>query len=120
MKKIFTLMAAVMLVASAFAQYKPGNQGGYESSRDRDNAYNNRGNKRDNDRRNNGYYFSARERDMQIARINREYDQKIHAVQNRVFMSPFKKQRIIRSLQDERRDEIRMVYAKFNDQRGRH
>ena len=64
----------------------------------------------------------AMERKMarQINAINREFDSKIQRVKNNLFMSRFEKQRKIRQLEQERQFEIRMVYAKFRqDKYGR-
>ena len=51
---------------------------------------------------------------MEIAKINREYDKRIQKVKNSYFMSRWEKQRKIRFLQEQRQQEIKMVYAKFN------
>ncbi|MEO6721363.1 MAG: hypothetical protein ABIN67_13425 [Ferruginibacter sp.] len=112
MKKIITLFASVLLVASAFAQHD-GNQKGYGNKNDRDVVYND-GRYNKNDNRRDGYSFSKRERDMQINRINREYDNKINAVRHKWFMNNAKKQRMIWSLEEDRKNEIREVYVKFN------
>ncbi|MEO6232947.1 MAG: hypothetical protein ABJB11_00130 [Ferruginibacter sp.] len=111
MKKIITFFASFILVASSFAQY---NSGGQRDKRN-DVVYNDSRDNKHNDRRDNhDYNFSARERDMQINHINREYDNRIFDVQHKVFMSHGKKRSIIRSLEEQRRDEIKMVYIKFN------
>lgn len=111
MKKIFTLMLTVSLTAAAFAQYD--NRQGDE--RRNDVAYNDRHDRwddhRHNDRRD---YFKKREMNKQISAINREYDMKICDVKENRFMTSFRKQRIIRELENRRADEIRDVYAKFN------
>ncbi len=125
MKKVFTLMASVMLTAAAFAQSGHSSQkyNGYDNGREV--VYNNGPSK--NDFRKNDYYsFSIRERDQAIAQINREYDRKIQQAKFKMFISPFRKAGIIRQLEAERSHEIGMVYAKFNspknvfgDNRGR-
>lgn len=69
----------------------------------------------------NSRFSNERKRDMQIARINREYDYRIQRVMNNYFMSRWEKQRKIRFLQEQRQQEIRMLYMKFgkrNNQRG--
>lgn len=111
MKTIITFFASFILVASSFAQYNSGGQ------RDRRNdvVYNDsRDNKHDDRHDNHDFKFSTRERDMQINQINRAYDNKIFDVQHKVFMSHNKKHRIIRLLEEQRRNEIKMVYVKFN------
>lgn len=114
MKKIITLMAAVLLVASSFAQYHSDNEKRYDDDEDRDVVYNDnsRFNKDHNNRRNDRYTFGNRERNMQIAQINREYDRKIERVKHKMFMSRSKKESIICSLEDNRRYEIKKVYAR--------
>nr|AUN35682.1 hypothetical protein [uncultured bacterium] len=116
MKKIFTLLLTVSLVSSAFAQYSEKREG-YENRNGAPNGYH-----RDwdgNDRYNKRHYnFSRREMEMQIADINREYENRICRVKDNWFMSPFRKQRIIKELESRRRDEIQAVYAKFNDRRN--
>ena len=52
---------------------------------------------------------------MQIARINQMFDYKIQQIRNSYFMSRWDKQRQIRSLEQQRHMEIRMVYAKFSN-----
>lgn len=116
MKKIITLLGAVLLVASSFAQYDSRDN----KRHDNDVAYNDgkhkdHDNRRGDDRYNNNY----RERDMQIAKINREYDRKIESVQHRWFMSHSRKQELIYQLEDQRRYEIRKVYARFNQRNDR-
>lgn len=111
MKTIIIFFASFALVASSFAQYNSGGQRdrrndvGYNDSRD---------NKHDDRHDNHDFKFSTRERDMQINQINRAYDNKIFDVQHKVFMSHNKKHRIVRSLEEQRRNEIKMVYVKFN------
>jgi hypothetical protein len=127
MKKMFTLLFAVGLFTMAQAQ--PGTRDNRQNDRrddgsagqwDKDKGY-------DNDRNvvisHNPYdkddlfdkrISPERRRDMEIAKINREFDLKIQRVKNSFFMSRFEKQRQIRFLQDQRQREIRMVYAKFN------
>jgi len=115
MKKIITLVASVILVATAFAQPN-GRAYGHDKDRDvvyNDSRYDRNDNRRD-DRRNDRYSFSKRERDMQIAQINRTYDERIYAVRNKWFASNGKKQRMIRDLENERRHEIKKVYARYS------
>lgn len=120
MKKIYTLIAAAVITTSAIAQLGNGNQNAYD--RDRDVAFNNTPYNHDNgrydrdndyrdDRRNGRYAW--REREMQIARINNEYDRKIESVRRNWLMSRYKRERWIASLEDQRRDEIRSVYIRY-------
>jgi hypothetical protein len=118
MKKIITLMGAVLLVASSFAQYHSENKKRYDDDKQRDVAYNDSRYHKDNDRRNDRYTSAYRERDMQIAQINREYNRKIERVEDKWMMSRSKKEAVICSLEDKRRYEIRKVYEKFNRRNG--
>lgn len=120
MKKIFTLAVAVTIFTTSFAQYKGGGQKDDNYNKGKDVTWNDNGYKKDNDRFNDSYSFSMRERDMQVAQINREYDRKIREVQSRWFLSRYKKEDMIRSLNYQRQEEIRRVYAKFSDRRNRY
>ncbi len=137
MKKSFTLLATVVLLSSAaFAQYGGNHQGNNGNG---NNGYGNNGNSNgnngygnngygnntpdprdvvvyDNRRGNNGggYYFSERDKDIQIAQINRNYYGRMESVRNRFFMPRFKKERIIAELQFQRDQEVRSVYDRFN------
>ena len=127
MKKIFTLLFAVGMFAAAQAQ--PGTTDNRQPDR-RDNPPTKQQNddKFDDDksfvslnvsfdrddRFGNNRFSNERKRDMEIAKINREYDYRIQRVKNNYFMSRWEKQRKIRFLQEQRQQEIRMVYAKFS------
>jgi hypothetical protein len=69
------------------------------------------------DSRFNDRFSMERKMQMQISRINQEYDYKIQNVRRNFFMTWFEKQRQIRFLENQRRWEISMVYAKFNSYR---
>ena len=119
MKKTFTLFAMAAIISSAsFAQYnQPGNKS-YGNNRDRDVVVNN-----DRDRGGPGYaigtyYFTAREKDRAINAINRDYFRKIESVKNKFFVSRYKKEQKIYSLQMQRDAELRSVAQKFNDRRN--
>jgi len=127
MKKIFTLLVAVGFLTAINAQ---------TGSRDRDDrptrdqqtdqrVNNNKDvvindGRYDNDDRfddNFGYY--NRNIRMQIAQVNRKYDLKIQRVKNDYFMRRFEKMRVIRFLEAQRQQEIRMLYARSN-KKGQH
>lgn len=131
MKKMFTLFLALGMLAVAQAQ--PGNRDNRQPNQRNDqrdepqfeqkdlnfnDGYDNDGFDR------NGRYldkFSIERRmKMEIARINREYDYKIQKVKRNFFMNWFEKQRQIRFLEEQRQREIRKVYAKYDNRRGRH
>ena len=120
MKKIFTLLVAVGFITAINAQ---------TGSRDRDNRdtrdqqTDQRGNSRDvivndgrydnDDRYNNTGSYNGNIR-MQIAQVNRKYDFKIQKVKNDYFIRRNEKMRMIRSLEAQRQQEIRMLNARNN------
>jgi len=127
MKKIFTLLFVVGMFTMAQAQ--PGS---------RDNRQTDQRNIGQNDQRDfnggfeNGKVFieanisfgkddryndrvsMERKRDKEIARINQEYDYRIQRVKRNFFMNWNEKQRQVRFLEQQRQQEIKMVYLKFN------
>ena len=129
MKKIFTLLFSVgILSAAAFAQpgsrdnrdkptydernTQPNSQrdnNGYSNGRDVV-GYDDRYDNDDRYSKVNGYFVSSME--MQIAKINRKYDFQVQRVKNDRFMRRFEKTRMIRSLEIQRQQEIRMLYAR--------
>jgi len=123
MKKIFTLALAFSVFAIAQAQ--PGNRQtdrrndvpAQEQDRDRwDNDDINKDVARypgANTNRFDDRISNERKRDMQIMRINREFDFKIMQVKKNYYLSRWEKQRQIRFLENKRDQEIRFVYASF-------
>lgn len=117
MKKIFTLLITGLIMSAASAQYDPKDDRNKNDRQEdyKDDRYD-RHDKHDNRRRT--FYFTPRERDMQINQISREYDYKIRAVQNRYFMSRREKMYQIDLLKQQKEQEIRMVMMKFNSRRN--
>ncbi len=128
MKKIFTLIFSVGMFAMAQAQ--PGTRDNRQTDQPKDQRDFNMGydNGRDvvvnnnswgrDDRYDKDISFSEREKDMQIARINREYSYRIQKVQRSYYMNWFEKQRKIRFLQAQRQQEISKVLYQFKNRRG--
>jgi hypothetical protein len=124
MKKIFTLLFAVGFLTAIHAQSRPGDNRDNRDTRDKqqnDQWGNNNKDvvindgRYDNDDRyhnNNGSY--ERNIRMQIAQVNRKYDLRIQKVKNDFFMRRFEKMRVIRSLEAQRQQEIRMLHARSN------
>lgn len=108
MKKIFTLIFATAMLSTAFAQY------GQRDDRDRgrnDDVYaSNKGYGKSY----GTYVFTAREKNMQIEQIYRDYNYKIQSVKNKPFMGWFQKKRVISNLEAQRDAEICQVNDKFN------
>jgi hypothetical protein len=75
MKKIFTLLFSLGAFATSFAQT------GHQNNNKRNHQYvttrSNTDYKKFDDHRDNIYNFSAKERDMQIAKINNDFNFKI-------------------------------------------
>jgi len=118
MKKIFTLLVSLFTISAVFAQFD--DKGGW-SDNNKQTDYKGDGKDkfdRHEDKFRNTYYFTAREKDMQIAQINRNYDYKIQSVQRKFFMSRFEKVRLIRQLEQQRDCDIKAVNDKFYDRRN--
>ena len=128
MKKMFTLLFASAMLSTAFAQnnqrdqrywdkendvYKPNDNRCYDKQDNGNYGYGKHGNGH-NDR----YVFTARDRDMQIERINRNYDYKIRSIRNQYFMNRYQRIQQIRFLEEQRDNEIHEVMRRFNDQRN--
>ena len=120
MKKIFTLLFAVGFLTAINAQTgsrdnrdNRGNQqsGQWGNNHEKDVVGNNIGYDNDNRYDNNFGSYGGNIK-MQVAQINRKYDFKIERVRNDFFMRRFEKMRMIRSLEEQRRQEIRMAYAR--------
>lgn len=120
MKKIFTMMIAAMMINSAFAQYGQKEDRNVREREDIAKADGRPGYDRydRHDDRGNTYYFTEREKDMQINQINRAYDYKIRSVQNRFFMSWYEKKRQVKLLEQQKDCEIKAVMDKFYDKRN--
>lgn len=113
MKKTILLLVTVLLVGTSFAQYNK------QKDRDNDYGYNkDRGDKFDRGR-DKIYFFTARERDIELAQINREYTNRIESVRRKFFMSRFHKERQVQSLLQQRDYEVRQVWMKYNDKRNK-
>ena len=126
MKKIFTLLVAVGFITAINAQTGSRTRDNRDT---RDQQTDQRGNNRDvivndgrydNDDRfdNNTGSYNGNIR-MQVAQVNRKYDFKIQKVKNDYFMRRYEKMRVIRSLEAQRQQEIRMLYARANN-KGQH
>jgi len=126
MKKIFTLMFVVGMFTMAQAQSgtrdnrqadqrsnQQNDQRGFDNGYDKGKVIVQDNNFFDKDSRYNDKFSMERKRDMEIARINQEYDFRIQKVKRSFFMSWFEKQRQIRFLEQQRQREIKMVYVKY-------
>ena len=141
MKKIFTLLFAVGLLTAAANAQPPSRDNQQRGQRtdqqnhqqdthqydqkndqqtgqwDKNSTYDNgRDASRSNDRYGNDFYDGGMK--MQIARINQKYDLKIERVKSNFFMRRYEKTRTIRSLEDQRQQEIRMLYARSGNNKN--
>lgn len=112
MKKLLTLFVSFIIVSFSFAQYGAGNEDNYSKQRNAEYSERFKKDKDGNWRAHSNWKY---ERDMEVERINRDYDRKIQSVQSRWFINGRKKQRLIRELEENRRDEIRTVFEKYKD-----
>lgn len=124
MKKVFTLVLATALIASAQAQ--PGKHDNKDFKKEKHNSVD----KWDDDDRSfvavnvrfdrddfyrNDRFANDRKRDALVAKINREYDRRIQKVRNSFFLSRWEKQDRIYFLEKQRQQELREVYFKYNN-----
>ena len=120
MKKIFTLLFAVGFLTAINAQsgssYNRDNRDNQQSGQWGNNhgkdVVGNNGRYDNDDRYDNDFRSYDGNIKMQIAQINRKYDFKVERVRNDFFMRRFEKMRMIRSLEEQRKQEIRMAYAR--------
>ena len=132
MKKIFTLFFALGMLAVAQAQ--PGSRDRRQNDSQEDQRTDQQIERQFDQRDFNDEYdmdgfdrrgrymdkFSMEKRKkMEIARINQIYDYRIMRVQRNFYMSRWEKHRQIRFLEQLRQQEIRMVFVKYSDHRGR-
>ena len=118
MKKIFTVLLAAGTFAVSSAQ--PGQKNGsYNDSKNAkqstgvDYAYQSPGNNNNKSVAYENSSFSFREKEMQLQRINREYDQKIAYVKKNRRMNSWEKSKQIKTLENQRRHEISQVQYRY-------
>lgn len=125
MKQILTLLMATTLLGSStlFAQSReetrrvilgsPSDNGTYDNRRDRDDVY---------DRDNDGRYSrnNKTNRRYEAEQINREYDNKIRSIRNNRYLSYDEKERMIKQLERDRRQQLARVNRNFNNRDRRY
>ena len=125
MKKIITLLFSVGAFATSFAQYnhqQNNDDRNYRTENKRDDQYANSSNgnrnydRDDKDWRhfNKGNNYSAKERDFQIEKINRDFDFQVQAIQCDRYLRRREKKAAIRNAEIERSRQIQMVNERFN------
>lgn len=115
MKKLFTLLAATFCATAIFAQ---NDYHGYDQRRINE-TYQSQDFRNGHDYNDHFSYGSRNNRRIQrqVERINWEFNRKIERVRFS-WMRPYEKQRVMMDLEQQRRQEIREVYARFGG-RGR-
>lgn len=124
MKRILTLLIAVGAITLAQAQSSRSYPDGRYESRDvilgdRNGRYENNDRTYENNSRYT-YSFSARERDRQIERIDRDYARRIRQVERDRYIRSYEKYSHIRRLEDQKRGEIAQVWERFRSSNNLH
>ena len=122
MKKFITLLFSLGAFATSFAQYnhqQNNDDRNYRTGSGRDNQYANSSNDNANYSRewrhfNHGNIFSAKERDFQIEKINRDFVFRVKAIQYDRYLSRREKKAAIRDAERERSRQIQLVNERFN------
>lgn len=119
MKKILTLFIALGAAGGVFAQHSnpypdrgPSHDVILGGGNDRT-VYNN-----DNSRYDS--YYSAKERDRETQRINREFEARIRDVERNRWMRPSEKSYQIRLLEQQRWQQVQAVKNRFQNNRNRY
>jgi hypothetical protein len=115
MKKIFTMILfAVATIACASAQSKNQKDIAWNDHKKTSNDYDHHsGYYKNNTGAHNDNYFSHKEMQARVARINREFDQKIAAVKSNRHLKGKEKARQIQWLQSQRKNEISKVKFQY-------
>ena len=124
MKKIFTMILfAAGTISFASAQSHNQKDVAWNNNKQVSNVYNQHsGYDKSNSVSYNDNYFSYKQMQEKIARINREYDQKIATVRSNRFLKNRQKSKQIELLQNQKKNEISKVqfqYTKSNQKADR-
>ena len=119
MKTMFTILFSVGITLASFAQSShrndyPRNDRDAYGQRDDRNVYNDR----NNNRRNDTYNFTPKERDEAVKNINRDYKDRIKAVRKSRSLRSSEKDREVRRLEWQRDRAIDQVNDRFNSNRN--
>jgi Skp family chaperone for outer membrane proteins len=116
MKKMLLLTFSVAILSSAFAQNSRNQSRDIVLGQANSGVYSNRNN--DRNYGNNDYSYTTRERDAEIARINREFDARINAVRRDRRIRNGEKNHQVSMLENQRRAEIMQLNQRFTPQRS--
>lgn len=124
MKKILTLLIATGAFATLHAQSREENRRVVLGDRNENGTYSGR-NERDvvlgrgsTERYPNGTYSSNRQ--YEIDRVNRDYNEKINSIRNNRYLSNAEKERAIRDLERDRQRRIEQINRNYNDRDDRY
>jgi hypothetical protein len=129
MKRILTLFIALGALTAVQAQSSrsyPDDRYGRDvilGDRSDRTVHNDRNDRYDGRYENNSRYtysFSAKERDKQIDRINRDYDKRIRQVERDRYIRSYEKSSQIRRIEDQKRQEIAQVWERFRSSNNMH
>ena len=109
MKKIFTLLLAAGVITTSFAQsnHQNGDKKGTQQ-------VTNTETKKMETHRDAVYTFSAKEKQMQLAKVNHDFDAKVKSIVSNRGISKSMKKPLIQKAQAEKAQKIRDVNAKFD------
>jgi hypothetical protein len=110
MKKIFTLLFSSAILSSAFAQSE------CAYPRPADHAVIVKGKYH---RYVEAYSFSRYERDLQLAKVNQNYNMMLKGIINMRFLNAAEKLRLVRMIEPERAAKVRAIHARFDDYRNK-
>ncbi len=117
MKKIITFLLSACIFTSSYAQRNHGHNDKYDRN-DQYASASHRGYDNDdydrNDRYNNRNNSYANQRQIQIERINREYNYKVLSIQHNRYMNNRQKRLAIRDVKKERNYQIQMINRHMN------
>jgi hypothetical protein len=124
MKKILTLAFLMGTLNTVFAQNGRSKDGRNESrdivygKSNNQQVFNNTGHGPSGG--GNNYSFTVRDRDVQILRINQEFDSRIMTVKRNRYLRNGEKKRQIRILENERTQQIMQLNQRFSNQKSYH
>ena len=120
MKKILTLLFTAGLFTASYAQGNRGHNGDYGRNDQYATYPNGHYDNSDHDRYDHNIYDQRNhsyenQRQMQMERINREYNYKVMSIQRNWYMTHRQKKFAIHDAKNERNYEIQMLNRRFNE-----
>ena len=109
MKEIFTLLFSAGAFTASFAQ-----SNSHQIDKKNTQYTTNSEYKKIESHRDNIYTFSAKERDTQIAKINKDYNLKVASIKSSKHINKHDKKVLIQKAQSEKAQQIQEANSKFN------